>query len=56
MQKTSKGVEGVRKSITVMNDNGISAGMETKENSVGGVVLLELGYWKELGRKMRCSS
>lgn len=29
MQKTSKGVEGVCKSITVMNDNGISAGMGT---------------------------
>lgn len=35
--KDSKGVEGVCKNITVMNDNGISADMETKEKNGGGV-------------------
>lgn len=43
MQKMSKGVEGVCKSITEMNDNGISANMETKGNS-GEWGSLELGY------------
>lgn len=53
--KDSKGAEGVCKNITVMNDNGISADMETKENNAGWG-FWELGYQKELGRKTRCSS
>lgn len=35
MQKMSEGVKVVCKGVTIMNDDEISAGMETEENSDG---------------------